>query len=323
MAKQKIERELIDQDLFTQMRETMDDDLVAEYARDMRNGQKFDPIHIMPRGNERYVVIDGHHRIRAHYKAKPRAKNIEAVILPLPSGIHPNRAAIEAALKVNTKHGRRLTNADKRNKCRRVWTLDDEAWEKSDREVAEIALVDHKTAGSVRKELVGERRIPIRDGELHGELKPSWLPIKYISDWNVQEDFSDGNQKEVFSFAMKLEAICQGEADAWTWDAEDGDIIHRGIEPGRSYRVPLEKNYALQKGQQPVMRLVHELDGYVDREKKEALALLRASGVEAYRSVARELFEGEMSEAHKEALRTLLEEPDEPIHDDNDENSDF
>ena len=70
------------------------------------------------------------------------------------------------------------------------------------------------------------------------------------------------------------------------------------------------------------MRLIHELDGWVDRDKKEALAVLRASGVEAYRSVARELFDGEMSEAHKGALRTLLEEPNDFLCDDVEDDDD-
>lgn len=325
MATQRIKLDLIDhEDLSTQMRECTDDDLVADYAKAMRNGQKFDPIQIMSKGDERYVVIDGHHRIRAHYKAKPKARNIDAVVLPLTDGVTPKRSAIDAALTVNEKHGKRLTNADKRNKCRRVWLLDVDSWEQGDREVGRIAGVDHKTASSVRKELVKDRRIPIRDGDLYGELKPSWLPIAYISEWNVQDSFCDTEQSEVFHLAKKIEPICNGDADAWAWNEERGSITHWGIEAGITHSVPLEENHALLKGHMPIMCVIYELEGDLDeKNKKEAIAVLYASGDASYRSIAREILHGDMKDKYKDALRELLKEAQEADEDIIDENSDF
>ena len=330
MATERIQRDLIDHDdLCTQMRECIDDDLVAEYASAMRKGQRFHPIHIMPQEGGRFLVIDGHHRIRAHYKAKPKAKNIDAVVIPVPSGDSPRRAAIEAALKVNVTHGKRLTNADKRNKCRKVWRLDADNWQLSDREIGKIASVDHKTAGSVRKELVKERKLPIREAEMFGQLKPNWLPISYISEQNIAEDFEYAEQREVYGLAQKIEPICRGDADAWSWredeeDGEPGAIIHRGIEPGKTHRVPLKENYALLRGHLPVMQVIHELDGDGgEKERKEAVAALNASGMASYRDIARELSEGTMGDQYKEALRTLLEEPREYGTEIDPEDSDF
>ena len=84
------------------------------------------------------------------------------------------RDAIEFALGVNSKHGLRRTQADKRKAITCV--LQDPEWSKlSDREIGRRCGADHKTVGSIRRELTSGE-IPARTGPTkpRGEtLKPT------------------------------------------------------------------------------------------------------------------------------------------------------
>ncbi len=64
------------------------------------------------------------------------------------------RQAILHGIGSNASHGLRRTQADKRRAVERL--LRDEEWSKwSDRKIAKVAKVDHKTVGKIRRDLLG------------------------------------------------------------------------------------------------------------------------------------------------------------------------
>lgn len=319
MAKERIQRDLIDhEDLSTQMRVDIDEDLIARYTRDMRTGEKFDTIEVMPKkdGTGTYWVTDGHHRIRADIKKRPKAKTIDVIILNVPEGLSPHKAAIREALQANLKHGLPLNNADKRNKCIVAWTIDEDSWELTDRDVGRLVGVDHHTAGSVRRELVRNKTIPIRNGHLEGQFKPDWLPGAYTVQSRIDEDFYNNNENQnvdedrVFALAQGAALICDGDRDAWSFKGDDEVISHQSIEPGKTYWIELSKNIGYQGKKPPIMTLVYEMGEGPDRDeqqKKELYQTINASGVGAFKETLREILEGNMSETHMEAFKDALE----------------
>ena len=66
-----------------------------------------------------------------------------------------SRDAVLHGIGSNAAHGLRRTQADKRRAVERL--LKDPEWARwSDRKIAEVAKVDHKTVGTIRRELAGE-----------------------------------------------------------------------------------------------------------------------------------------------------------------------
>ena len=134
------------QDGGAQMREEMKPDVVRDYADDMAAGAIFPPVVVYHDGSS-YWLADGFHRVAA-------ARKIERETFDAEVREGGDRDAILHGIGSNASHGLRRTQADKRRAVERL--LRDEEWSKwSDRKIAKLAKVDHKTVGKVRRDLLG------------------------------------------------------------------------------------------------------------------------------------------------------------------------
>ena len=120
---------------------------VSEYVEAMEASSSFPPV-ILFHDGEAYWPADGFHRIEA-------ARRIDRETIEAEIRQGSQRDAIMFACSANAKHGLRRTQADKRNAIETL--LRDPEWSRmSDREIGKACAVDHKTVGSVRRELTGE-----------------------------------------------------------------------------------------------------------------------------------------------------------------------
>ena len=134
------------QDGGAQMRVEMKPDVVRDYADEMVAGAIFPPVVVYHDGTE-YWLADGVHRVEAARKLE--RETIDAEVLDGDA-----RQAILHGIGSNASHGLRRTQADKRQAVERL--LRDEEWGKwSDRKIAKVARVDHKTVAKVRRDLLG------------------------------------------------------------------------------------------------------------------------------------------------------------------------
>lgn len=148
---QLIEIDKIRRDGGTQPRTELSDDVVADYAEDMKQGLTFPPVTVFFDGDE-YWLADGFHRVQA--------KQIEGV-KEVSAEVHfgTKRDAVLYAVGANSTHGFRRTNADKHNSVMRL--LRDPEWSQwSNREIARQCKVDEKTVRNIRKSLGAENPHP-------------------------------------------------------------------------------------------------------------------------------------------------------------------
>ena len=130
-----------------QMRVEMRPETVQDYADDMLDGAIFPPIIVYFDGTD-YWLGDGFHRVEAARKI-----GRETIDAEIKEG--SARDAILHGIGANASHGLRRTQADKRRAVERL--LKDPEWARwSDRKIAEVAKVDHKTVGKIRRDLSGE-----------------------------------------------------------------------------------------------------------------------------------------------------------------------
>lgn len=130
----------------TQPRASINREAVAEYAEAMQEGATFPPPAVFYDGAD-YWLADGFHRVAA-----AKAAGFEDVTIDLRQG--SRRDAILFSVGVNSTHGLRRTNEDKR---RAVLTLlNDPEWVQfSDREIARRCGVGNKFVGDVRRSVFG------------------------------------------------------------------------------------------------------------------------------------------------------------------------
>lgn len=153
----------------TQIREKLDDAVVQEYAERMQDGAVFPPVIVVYDG-ENYWLADGFHRLHA-LKLLER----EAIDCLVYEGTL--RDAILVAVKANSTHGLRRTNADKRRAA--VKLLEDEEWsKKSNRWIAETCGVSRQLVDLIRNELANLANRPMEGGfGVHlgqdGKLRPA------------------------------------------------------------------------------------------------------------------------------------------------------
>jgi len=134
------------QDGGAQMRVEMKPDTVREYADELAAGTVFPPVVVYHDGTD-YWLGDGFHRVEA-------ARKIEREAIDAEVRDGDERQAILHGVGSNASHGLRRTQADKRRAIERL--LRDEEWSKwSNRAIAKVARVDHKTVEKVRRELLG------------------------------------------------------------------------------------------------------------------------------------------------------------------------
>jgi len=145
----KIPFSAILKDPITQARVRISKAVVKEYADAMTQGAAFPPVILfVEEATGTYWLGDGWYRTLA---AESLAlSEIEAEVRP-----GGKRAAFLHALGANGEHGQRRTRADKLNAIHLAFS-DELLRQRSDREIARIVGVDHKTVGKVRMSLNGD-----------------------------------------------------------------------------------------------------------------------------------------------------------------------
>lgn len=140
----------------TQVRATLDQTVIDEYAEAMRNGVEFPPITVFFDGFAEYWIADGWHRYRA--AADNGAKEIRAEVA---EGTERD-ALWHAVTQANRAHGVRRTNADKRRTVEIL--LRDPEWSQySDRKLAREAGVSHTMVAEVRQDLAPAEEIQVAE----------------------------------------------------------------------------------------------------------------------------------------------------------------
>jgi hypothetical protein len=149
-----LDPKLIRTDLDTHVRVKINDDAVKDYAEAMEAGDIFPLLLVyFDEPNNRYILVDGFHRLAAHCRFRPH----EAILVNLKLGTLDE--ARWASCSMNTNHGVRLTNANKRNLVIQALQHPKGA-NLSDRQIGKFIGVDHKTVATVRRELNLSREIP-------------------------------------------------------------------------------------------------------------------------------------------------------------------
>lgn len=132
------------QDNNAQPRAIIDEYVVNEYYEDMQAGNVFPPL-IVFQDKDKYYLADGWHRLEA-----AKLCNSEVISCAVQNGTL--RDAILYSCGVNSDHGKRRTNGDKRRAILKL--IKDNEWYKwSDREIARQCKVNHETVGKLRKEI--------------------------------------------------------------------------------------------------------------------------------------------------------------------------
>jgi hypothetical protein len=127
-------------DCGTQIRASIHETTVGEYAEAMNEGAEFPHIVVFHDGNQ-YTLADGFHRVMA--SARQGYTQIHAEVR---QGTKSD--ALKYALGANAKHGLKRTNADKRRSVELALA----EWPKvSDRQIAELCAVGYSLVAEVRK----------------------------------------------------------------------------------------------------------------------------------------------------------------------------
>lgn len=130
----------------TQSRSEINQETVNEYAESIEAGSEFPPVTTFFDGVD-YYLADGFHRYFAHKKAGKASINTEVINGTV-------REAVLHSVGVNSIHGLRRTQADKRKAV--MTLLEDFEWQDwSDREIAAQCRVSHTFVASLR---VGENK---------------------------------------------------------------------------------------------------------------------------------------------------------------------
>jgi hypothetical protein len=128
----------------TQARLQLNQDVVAEYAEKMRDGEVFPPVTVFFDGSE-YWLADGFHR---YFATKANAKT--SIDCDVENGTQ--QEAKKYSWKANGKRGLRLNNDDYRNII--LAMLSDEETKKwSNRQIAEWVGVSHSTVNRIKSSL--------------------------------------------------------------------------------------------------------------------------------------------------------------------------
>jgi ParB-like nuclease domain len=136
---------LIHADQSAQPRAAISEELVNEYAKDMKRGDVFPPLVVFCENAKTYWLSRGFHRLEA--KKRSGAKEVECDVRK-----GALRDAILHSCGANAAHGLRRSNADKRNAVTKL--LKDKEWSKwSDSDIAKRCCVGPDLVADVRKEL--------------------------------------------------------------------------------------------------------------------------------------------------------------------------
>lgn len=125
----------------TQARAAVDEDTIADYSEAYKRGDSMPPIIVFDDGQWLWLA-DGFHRVYGAQRA-----GLTELEFDVRRG--PKRDAVLYAAGANAHHGLRRTNADKRRAVEML-LADEPTAALSDRWIADLAHVDHKTVAAVR-----------------------------------------------------------------------------------------------------------------------------------------------------------------------------
>lgn len=206
----------------TQLRHTLNEDTVDEYAEAMDRGDRFPLVDLVDAGDGTFLIADGWHRVSARKQLGKVV--IEAIVHSVPEGTKPGDAAIKLALRANKTHGLHLTRGDKQKKAQAALLHPDyQGWSLRTLE-AEIG-VGKSTLARVRTQL-------IREGALAhptlGTKMPEWMPDDHASTYTLGGTFADDEEMDdVYRYIQQL--VPQGNPKDWGWDPESQTVIHSGL----------------------------------------------------------------------------------------------
>lgn len=161
-----------------QSRAEIDEEAVSEYADNIEAGDEFPPVLVFFDGVH-YYLTDGYHRYHAHKRAGRASISCEVVNGTL-------RDAIFHSTSVNSKHGMRRTNADKRKAVATL--LDDFEWcnGMSDAQIAEHCSVSTPFVANIRAAMGKSNKETVKyhtpTGKLAEKKKAPGRPKKEIPE---------------------------------------------------------------------------------------------------------------------------------------------
>lgn len=155
-----------------QSRAEINEDTVSEYAENIKAGDEFPPVLAFFDGIS-YYLADGYHRVHAHKRADK-----VSILCDIENGTI--RDAILRSLNVNSKHGMRRTNADKRKSV--MVMLNDEQWRKwSNSEIARQCDVSVSLVASLRAgDSPSEIKYTTKTGKVAIKAKAAGRPVKEL-----------------------------------------------------------------------------------------------------------------------------------------------
>ena len=139
-----------------QTRAALNEDTVADYAEAMERGDNFPPVTVFTDGEE-YYLADGFHRVEALRRIGRKGVTVE-----LRDGDY--KAALLYALKANSTHGLRRTNADKRHALEMAWNAREALFggEPSIALLADTCGVSQRTAASFHSQQGMQIAYPVK-----------------------------------------------------------------------------------------------------------------------------------------------------------------
>lgn len=145
----KVKLDAIRIDGGTQCRVVVDQPTVYTYLENMKEGDEFPPMETVFDGST-YWLTDGFHRWHAY-----KLMGVKEIEIKYKPGTRED--AVLMALKANSKHGKNLTNEDKRNKVMMALSIPGYE-EKSNYEIAKICELSQSFVASVRDPEVKKRQ---------------------------------------------------------------------------------------------------------------------------------------------------------------------
>jgi hypothetical protein len=185
----------------TQCRVVIDQPTVYTYVENMKEGDVFPALETVFDGST-YWLTDGFHRYHA-YKLLG-VKEVQTEYIP-----GTLQDAKERALKANSKHGKPLTNEDKRNKLKMALEIDGYA-EKTNYELAKICEVSQSFVAAYRNPEIKEKQNENRKKSSVKNATPEEQNTSPTSIEKLQEPNPNVNygpdEDEIKASEMALEA---------------------------------------------------------------------------------------------------------------------
>lgn len=257
----KVQIDAIRIDGGTQCRVVIDQPTVYQYVEAMKEGDEFPLIETVFDGSTHWLT-DGFHRYHAM-----KLIGIKQVDVKHTQGTQ--RDAQIAALFANSKHGKPLTNEDKRNKVKMALEIDGFD-EKSDREIATLCGVSAPFVASIRNPKVKEKQDKNREKSIKAKVEKDQEcnPITPTDFVREPEEGCDPDDEEIRVSEMALQA----DQDAMYKLLESDDALKTAYDEIKRLnlvKAGLEARIAgLMNEKNEAIKMVKSLQSQLDKRKK-------------------------------------------------------